>query len=97
MKEKELRECSTCVLCGRKIGACGVPIFYRVRIRRYGLDMRACQRQDGLGMMLGNSKLAEIMGPGEDLAKDLGSSEVTLCMECGTEKQISIAILEEGD
>ncbi len=71
MREKELRECSVCSFCGSKIGA-GGPFFWRVKIERFVLNIQACQRQQGLGMLLGgHGGLAQIMGPDEDLAVEL--------------------------
>lgn len=84
MKEKELREVSTCGICGKKIGACGIPIFYRVRIETHVIDMAAVQRQQGLGMMLGgNGMLAAVMGPDEQMTKQpFKPAELTVCGAC---------------
>ncbi len=93
MKEKELREAAICEICNKPIGASGVPLFYRVRIERYGLNARALQRQQGLTAMLdGHAALAAIMGPNEDIADKISSTEITVCETCSG-KQISIAIL----
>ncbi|MBT8489697.1 MAG: hypothetical protein KJN62_01475 [Deltaproteobacteria bacterium] len=89
MKEKELRKIVTCGLCGKKIGASSTPIFFRVRIKQYILDLAACQRQQGLGLMLGGT-LAQVMGPNEDLAKAIGEIEITVCMKCSIERRIVI-------
>jgi hypothetical protein len=48
MKEAELRTYATCSACRRKILSFGVPLFYRVTVERFGVDLRAVQRQDGL-------------------------------------------------
>lgn len=84
MKEKELRECSTCAICGKKIGACGIPIFYRVRIEAHILDLAAVQRQQGLTMMLGgNAMLAAVMGPDDEMTKmPAPPVELTVCGGC---------------
>lgn len=82
MKEKELRELTTCAVCGNKILACGVPMFYRVTIERFGLNMPALQRQQGLGLMLGGP-LAAIMGPDEDLAIPMmDPKKIAICEGC---------------
>jgi len=93
MKEKELREAATCEICKKPIGASGVPLFYRVRIERYGLNAQALQRQQGLAMVLGHAKLAAFMGPNEDMADKISSTEFTVCETCSSEKQIRIAVL----
>lgn len=97
MKEKELRESSTCGICNKKIGASGVPLFYRVRIQRYGLKFDALNRQQGLAMMLGgNGFLAGMMGPDEDMAEKISDIEVTVCEDCST-KQTCIAMITEDN
>jgi len=97
MKEKELREIAECALCRKKIGHTGLPLFWRVRIERYGIKMDAVKRQQGLSMMLdGHNSLAQIMGPDEDMAEKISSTEVTICEDCCT-KQICIAMLAEEE
>ena len=68
MKEKELRDLATCVSCGKKIGESGIPLFTRIKIERFGIKVGACERQTGLAMLLGNARLAQVMGTDEDLA-----------------------------
>lgn len=83
MRERELREHATCSACGQKIGHTGVPLFATVTVNRYMVNMRALQRQQGLTMMLGGEAvLAQVMGPDEDMAKVLNTSELTLCSDC---------------
>jgi len=94
MKEKELREAAICGICNKPIGASGVPLFYRVRIERYGLNAKALQRQQGLTMVLGgHAPLAAVMGPNEDMADKIFSAEVTVCETCSSEKPIRITVL----
>ena len=94
MKEKELREASVCGMCGNKIGAAGVPLFYRVKIQRFALNLSALQRQQGLGMMVG-AQLAQVLGPNEELAEPLMDAlEFTICEACCTEPTC-VAMLEE--
>jgi hypothetical protein len=96
MKEKELREVAECAVCGKKIGDCGLPMFFRVRIQQYIVDGRALQRQAGLGMMIG-PQLAMVMGADEDLATMLLEREITVCCACAMEKQVGIAALILAD
>lgn len=96
MKEKELRAVSTCKLCGNKIGKDQLPMFNRVRIQRYILDMAAVQRQQGLGMMIGGG-LAQVMGPDEELAKMASETEFTVCNSCAGKKLHSIYELESEE
>ena len=94
MKEKELRKIAKCALCGKKFGHTGIPMFFRVKVERYGLNASAIKRQQGLGMMIG-APLAQIMGPDEDLADSMGSNEFTVCFDCSTDKMVCVASLEE--
>jgi len=95
MRERELRKRATCGLCGNKIGAAGTPMFYTVKVERHILDLRAIQRQSGLAMMFGGAApLAEIMGPNEEMTKELPSFEFTVCANCDTDSHC-IASLEE--
>lgn len=94
MKESELREISTCHLCGKKIGKTKLPLFWRIRVQRYGIDMNAVQRQEGLAMMLGgNGFLASVMGPDEDMAKIIDENEVTVCEDCAMKNPLLFQLL----
>ncbi len=98
MKEKELREHATCDVCGKKIGAAGLPMFWIVRIERHGLLLDAMKRQDGLAMFFGgHSGLAEVMGPNEDMTTPLMAPvELTVCETCGTPERIIGVALEKA-
>lgn len=85
MKERELRERATCLLCRNKVGASagGLGLFYKVTVERYMIDSAALRRQGGLEMMLGHSGIAQAMGPDEDLAKAVMTPVVvTVCENC---------------
>lgn len=97
MKENELRECAECNICGNKIGDLGIPLFYRVRIQRYGLKRDAIMRQDGLAQYLGgHSLLAQVMGPNEDMAEMIFEKEITVCEKCSTEETCLAIMAEKG-
>lgn len=96
MKEKELRESATCAICGNKIGKCGQPMFWRVRIERHGIDAGAVHRATGLGMMLGGA-LASVMGPDEEMTKPLMDPvTLTVCEGCCTASTCVAALAEAG-
>jgi hypothetical protein len=84
MKETELRECAECAKCHKKIGETGLPLFWRVTIERFGVDLNAVRRQDGLTAMLsGHAGLAAVMGPDEDIAVRLMDPvKATICESC---------------
>jgi hypothetical protein len=96
MREEELREHATCSKCGLKIGHTGLPLFWTVKVQRFGLDAGAMQRQHGLAAIVGSAVLARAMGPDEELAKSvMDPVELTLCEECVLEP-INIAALVEA-
>lgn len=96
MKEKELREIAACNNCGKKIGASKSPFFYRVKIKQYGLNISALQRQTGMEMFFdGNVQLAQAMGEDADLAKVIQSREVTICENCSSKNVIIMFLLDE--
>lgn len=87
MKEHELRRNSTCSLCNRKIGESGLPLFWRITVERFGIDMRAVRRQDGLTAFIGSASIAAVMGPDEDLAQPLMQpTELTVCEPCAMDR-----------
>jgi hypothetical protein len=93
MKHKDLKPCA---LCNQDIMHTGLPLFYKVLIQRYGIDLGAVQRQTGLEMMLGgNAILANIMGPDEDMAKPFSDAvELLVCETCAM-RPAMIAALNE--
>ena len=98
MKEEELRGIATCKLGGEKIGKAGVPMFWRVKLERYMLNIDALKRQQGLGMMLGgHGALAMVMGVNEDMAETFSSVEITVCETCCTESTCIAALAEDDE
>lgn len=102
MKEQELRKVITCSLCGKKAPECGVPLFYRVRIERWGIDLGAVRRQSGLELMFGGTAgaavaLAQAMGPDEDMAKPvMDPVTITVCETCSHERHLLGVLVEAG-
>lgn len=95
MKEAELRQHATCSLCHKKIGHTGLPLFWRVTVERFGVDLMAVQRQQGLGLMIG-APLAAIMGPDETMAEPVMEAKVlTVCETCACERDLPVAALAE--
>lgn len=96
MKSDEIRANAICKVCGKKFGESGLPLFWRVTVQRFFVDMAAVQRQSGLEMMLGNVALAAVMGPNEDLAKPMMDPvTVTVCESCANSPGTCIAVLAE--
>lgn len=97
MKERELRQHATCSLCNKAIGHTRLPFFWRVKIERFGIDLAAAQRQQGLGLMIG-APLAMIMGPDEDLAKPVMEPvTLTVCETCAADRNLPVAALAERE
>jgi hypothetical protein len=95
MKRAELLTHAKCTHCHRQIGHTGLPLFWKVTIERFGVDMNAVKRQDGLGAFLGSQALGAVMGPDEDLAKPMmDRAELTLCEECAM-SSIPAAVLAD--
>lgn len=83
MKEKELRKAATCAVCGEPFGKAGMPMFWRVKIERIGLDAQAIHRQAGFETFLGSVQLAQVMGPNKEMTKPLiDPVTVTICEKC---------------
>lgn len=98
MKERELREHADCDFCNRKIWHTGLPLFWRLKVDRFGINLRAAQRQDHMAGFLGSSVLAAVMGPDEDMAKPMmETATLTMCETCAMEKvYVGMAALEKS-
>jgi len=98
MKEKELRAAADCGLCHEKIGKSRLPLFYRVRVERWGIKADAVQRKTGLEMMLGSPALASVMGPDEDMAVEVMEPvTLTVCESCAYEQEIIRCALDASE
>lgn len=73
-----------CAVCRKGMMHAGTPLFYRLRVERYGIDAAAVNRQHGLEMFFGKAApLAAIIGPSEDIAKLIdGPREILICETC---------------
>ena len=98
MKETDLRQHADCSLCKRPIGHTGLPLFWTLTIERWGIDLRAVRRQDGLAAFLGgHSGLAAVMGPDDDLAQPVMEPiKLTLCESCALERSEPVMVLAEA-
>ena len=77
----------------------GLPLFYRVSIERFGIDMQAVNRRHGLEMFFGGGNggaaLAGVMGTDDDIAKPV-MDKLTLfvCENCAMDS-LCVAQLAE--
>jgi len=96
MRETELRQHATCSLCSKPIGHTRLPLFWKVTVERFGIDLLALQRQQGLGLMIG-APLAAVMGPDETMARPMMEPKVlTVCETCACESALPVAVLGES-
>lgn len=85
MKAAELRRHAKCSICTHLVGEAGLPLFWKVTVERYGVDLTAVRRHDGFTAFIGNAAIAGVMGDNPDVAKRLGEPiELTVCESCGT-------------
>jgi len=97
MKAQELRAHATCSLCRQKVGASGIPLFYRLTVERFGVKLDAVQRQTGLEMMLGGHVgIAQAMGTDEEMTIPVMDPLVlVVCERCSTAREHCVAVLAE--
>lgn len=92
MKQDEIKACAQ---CGKGVMHTGLPLFWTVTIRRYGVDLNAVRRAVGLEMFMGSPQLAAVMGPDEDIAKPIGDCvSLLLCESCAVESYPIAALAE---
>jgi len=83
MDEKTLRKVCKCSSCGKGIGHTGIPLFWIVEVKRYGLLAGAIKRQTGLEMQLDNHvALAQVFSPNEKMAEKILGKKFTFCETC---------------
>lgn len=83
MKEDELRKHATCSICDLLIGHTQLPLFWTVTIKRWGIDFRAMELQDAFAVMMGSSKVVQVMRPNREMAEVItGPITLTICETC---------------
>lgn len=90
LKAREIRK----TLHGEGVSSQG-PIFYRVTIEQFCVDVRAAERQHGLEMLIGNAVIAAAMGPDEDIAKMFQRSVVFVGMQDFMDLPLCACLSEE--
>lgn len=88
-----------CAICCKGLMHAGIPLFYRLRVERMGLDLGAIKRQHGLELMMGGAApLASIMGPDETMAAVIdGPRELLVCETCSHEMPALLNAFLSGD
>jgi hypothetical protein len=89
------KELAKCALCKKGVMHAGVPIFFRVTVERFGVDLRAVEREHGLELLTGSPALANVFSDGRPLASRMDlPGTLTVCMGCAT-AQVCVGRLEE--
>jgi len=89
IKQSEIQKC---VSCGKGVMHDNNLTFYIADIRYMVCNIGALQRQHGMEMMMGGSAaagIAAIMGPDEDIAKQLHKHSGWVCMECAMSEPLA--------
>jgi hypothetical protein len=98
MKETELREHARCSRCCRLVMHTGLPLFWRMTVERFGVDLNATRRQDGLAQVLGSQALAGVMGPNEEMTTLLmGPVVLTLCEACAMNDSAALDAMAKAE
>ncbi len=96
MKEAELRKTMKCVVCQKPILHAGLPLFFRVTVERFAVNLGVLRRQAGLAQAMGSRQLAAIMGPDDDVATRMqGPIEFGVCDTCACDSTPPLAALIE--
>jgi hypothetical protein len=84
-----------CRLCGKGVAHTGLPLFWRVRIERMGIDHTAVVQTDAMERhFMGNVAIARAFQDPE-IAKPIGDAvQVLVCEDCAL-KPTLLAILAE--
>ena len=98
MHRKDLQPCA---ICNKGVMHTGLPLFWRVRIERMGVDMQAAQRQHGMEQFFGGSgpgavALADVFNDGAPIAKPLDEAKTVLVCETCALAETHIAMLSES-
>lgn len=87
MNTNELLARAKCSVCQKGAAHTGVPLFWTISVDRHGLKPDAIRRHDGLVMMMGSSRLAEVLGPDEEMTVPMMQTvKLTICETCMVEK-----------
>ncbi len=85
-----------CACCGKGVMHTGVPVFWRVRIERMGIDARAVQQTHGMEQFMGGHVALARVFQDPDIATPIVDEPTTLliCEDCAL-KPLMLAVLAE--
>lgn len=91
------RDFKPCAYCGKGVMHTGLPLFYRVRIERMGIDVHEVQRAHGMEQFMGGHLALARVFHDPDIATPLHDVvEAFVCEECGTKPDFLVRLLEEA-
>lgn len=98
MKQDEIKPCS---FCDKGVMHDGSPIFYHIKMDTLGVNAAAVQKQTGFEQMMGGgpqaAAIAFHMGPQEDIAEIIDSSEKIVCLSCMMMDKPLALLIGNGD
>lgn len=94
------KDFKACAICHKGMMHTGLPLFWRVRIERMGVDMTAAQRQHGMEQFFGGSApgavaLADVFSDGAPIATPLDEAKTVLVCETCAMSDTCVAYLSE--
>lgn len=96
MNQSELQKATICGLCRKPFGHTGLPLFWRVRIERHGVEMDKVRRQDALATLVGSQGIASALSPFDQMTQPMMEPvEITVCETCALTCDHPIAVIAE--
>jgi hypothetical protein len=90
-----------CANCGKGVMHSGLPLAWKLKVERVGINAQAIQREHGLEMMMGgNVALARVFSPERDFGTLLSSKSLILCEPCvmsALPPQLMMSMLSEEE
>ena len=84
-----------CIGCNKGVLHNQNIVCTRLRVAQMVADLRAITQERGLELMLGNPGLASIMGPNQDMLKEMPQAhDVLICQDCSL--RMTVAEVEEA-
>ena len=86
-----------CAICGKGVAHTGVPLFYRVRIERMGIDHRAVQHASGMEQYFGGAVAIARVFADPEIASRIGDeTTILVCESCSVESHPLAMLAERG-
>lgn len=85
-----------CVLCGKGVMHTGLPLFYRVKIERLGINVGEVQRAHGMEQFFGGAVgVARVFHDPDLTTVVMPEVEMLVCEDCSVRAQSPIAMMVE--